>query len=558
MQPTTRLKISELVLNSLSESQSKGDLPDTEVEDPAIERPNNIENGDFSCSLPLKLARSMQMNPLTIADKIAEGIPTDEVLSRVWTARPGFINFALNPPWLAQQVDVIIDAGKSFGRSDFGQDQRVQVEFVSVNPTGPLHVGHVRGAVIGSALANIMDAAGYDVQREYYVNDAGNQMELFYKSLYARYLQQFGKDAEIPENGYQGDYMIDLAADIKSEDGDKYLSLETEDATRRLGQRGLNRMVDDIRERLGRIGVKYDEWFSEESLFDSGTFDEAINLIQDAGYWEERDGAKWFTSSALGEDKDNVIIRSNGQHTYFASDIAYHYDKFNNRKFDRVINIWGADHQGHVNRMKTAVKALGFDPDRLDMMLYQMVSFKRGDELVRASKRAGNIITIDELVDEVGVDACRYFFQSRAAETQMEFDLELAKEQSNENPVFYIQYAHARTAQIFKLAQEREIEFSDADLSLLTHEAELALIRKMLALPELIETMAKTLESHHLPHYAQELATAFHWFYQQCRVVSNVEGDEELTKARLRLCQAAKSVVANCLDLMSMSAPEHM
>jgi arginyl-tRNA synthetase len=545
-------------MGALSQAQSNGELPDAEVEDAAIERPNNSENGDFSCSLPLKLARSMRMNPLAIADKIAEGISTDDIVDRVWTARPGFINFGLNPKWLAQQVDVIIKAGKEFGRGSLSQKQSIQIEFVSVNPTGPLHVGHVRGAVIGSALANIMEAAGYDVQREYYVNDAGNQMELFYKSLYARYLQQFGQDASIPDNGYQGDYMIDLAADIKNEVGDKYLSLEPEVGTREIGLLGLRRMVDDIRDRLGRIGVVYDEWFSEESLFGSGTYDEAIQIIQDRGYWEERDGAKWFTSSALGEDKDNVIIRSNGAHTYFASDIAYHYDKFKKRGFDRVINIWGADHQGHVNRMKTAVKALGIDPDRLDLMIYQMVSFKRGDELVRASKRAGNIITIDELVDEVGVDACRYFFQSRAVETQMEFDLELAKKQSSDNPVYYIQYAHARTAQIFKLAEEREVDFSKADLSLLTHEAELALIRKILLLPELVEMMAQSLEPHHLPHYATELATAFHWFYAQCRVVSNVEGEEELTKARLRLCQAAQSVLANCLGLMSMSAPEHM
>ncbi|MDP6454175.1 MAG: arginine--tRNA ligase [SAR202 cluster bacterium] len=558
MPTTMRIRVSELVLKALREAQSKGELPDAEVDDPAIERPNNVENGDFSCSLPLKLARAMRMNPLAIADKIAEGIPTDHALERVWTARPGFINFALSQTWLAQQVDVMIEAGNTFGRGNFGQDQRVQVEFVSVNPTGPLHVGHVRGAVIGSALANIMEAAGYDVQREYYVNDAGNQMELFYKTLHARYLQQFGHDAQIPEDGYQGDYMIDLAASIKEQEGERFLGLEPHESARQIGAIGLQRMVDNIRQRLGRMRVEYDEWFSEESLFDSGTYDSAIKIIQDGGYWEEREGAKWFTSSTLGEDKDNVIIRSNGSHTYFASDIAYHYDKFNNREFDRVINIWGADHQGHVNRMKTAVQALGFDPNRLEMMLYQMVSFKRGDELVRASKRAGNIITIDELVDEVGVDACRYFFQSRAAETQMEFDLELAKEQSNENPVFYIQYAHARTAQIFKLAEEREIEFADADLSLLTHEAELALIRKMMELPELVETMASTLEPHHLPHYAQELATAFHWFYQQCRVVSNVEGDEQLTKARLRLCQATKGVLANCLGLMSMSAPEHM
>lgn len=546
------------MLHALDQAQTLGDLPKASVDDAAVERPNNPENGDFSCSLPLKLARQMKMNPIAIADRIAEAFPGDEFIGRVWTARPGFVNIALDAAWLGRQVDEIIDAGNRFGRGNFGDGQPIQVEFVSVNPTGPLHVGHARGAVIGSALANILEAAGYDVQREYYVNDAGTQMELFYQTLYARYLQQFGQDAQIPEDGYQGDYMIDLAGAIKEEDGEEYLGLEPDEGTRRIGARGLDRMIGDIRDRLRRMRVEYDRWFSEDSLFGSGAYDKAIEIIRSGGYWEEREGATWFTSSDLGEDKDNVLIRSNGAHTYLASDIAYHYDKFNNRGFQRVINIWGADHQGHVNRMKTAVRALGFDPARLDLMIYQIVTFKRGDELVRASKRAGNIITIDELMDEVGVDACRYFFQSRAAETQMEFDLELAKEQSNENPVYYIQYAHARTVQIFRLAEERGIDYSEADLSLLTDEAELALIRKMLMLPELIGSMARNLEPHHLPHYATELATAFHWFYQQCRVVSGIEGDEEITKARLRLCQAAKVVLANCLGLMSMTAPEHM
>jgi len=448
--------------------------------------------------------------------------------------------------------------GPRFGHSEPRGDGRVQVEFVSVNPTGPLHVGHARGAVFGSALANILSAAGHDVQREYYVNDAGSQMELFYQSLYARYLQLHGQDAPLPEGGYVGEYPVELAASIDEQDGEVYLRMSPADALKAIGARGLEKAIAAIRADLDRLRVEYDNWFEESSLFESGRYDDAMRLIADAGYQVERDGAVWFASTSLGEDKDNVLVRSSGAHTYFASDIAYHYDKFEKRGFQRVIDVWGADHQGHVDRMRAAVHALGIDPDRMDLIIYQMVTFKRGDELVRASKRAGNVISIGELVHEVGVDACRYFFLSRAANTQMEFDLELAKSQSAENPVYYIQYGHARIAQILALARDREIDHSDAQLSLLDHDAELALIRRMVELPELVEMMARTLEPHHLPHYAQELSTAFHHFYEECRVVSSIEGDEEITKARLKLCEAARTVVANCLSLMSMSAPEQM
>ena len=552
-----RENVAAMVLRALDDAQASGDLPRAQIEDPAIDRPNNPQHGDFSCSLPLKLARQMRMDPMSIAEKLAGRIPPDDAFQRVWTARPGFINFTFSAWWLAEQVDRIVEAGARYGGSETVRDGRVQVEFVSVNPTGPLHVGHARGAVIGSALANILAAAGYDVQREYYVNDAGSQMQLFYESLYARYLQLHGRDAPLPEGGYVGEYPIELAASINEQDGDVYLGMSPADALQQIGARGLSEVIAAIRTDLDRLRVEYDNWFEESSLFESGRYDEAMQLIADAGYQDERDGAVWFTSSSLGEDKDNVLVRSTGAHTYFASDIAYHYDKFEKRGFQRVINVWGADHQGHVDRMRTAVRALGIDPDRMDLILYQMVTFKRGDQLVRASKRSGNVISIGELVDEVGVDACRYFFLSRAADTQMEFDLELAKKQSADNPVYYIQYGHARIAQIMALARDRGIDHSDAQSSLLTHDAELELIRKMVELPELVETMARNLEPHHLPHYAQELSTAFHRFYEECRVVSSIEGDEEITKARLKLCEAAKIVLANCLTLMSMSAPEH-
>ena len=553
-----REQIAGMVLRALGEAQASGDLPQAPVEDPAIERPNNPDHGDFSCSLPLKLARQMRMDPMSIAEKLAARISPDDTFQPVRTARPGFLNFAFSPSWLAEQVDQIVAAGPRFGHSEPTGDGPVQVEFVSVNPTGPLHVGHARGAIFGSALANILAAAGHDVQREYYVNDAGSQMDLFYRSLYARYLQLHGQDTPIPEGGYVGEYPVELAASIDEQDGEVYLRMSPADALKAIGARGLEKAIAAIRADLDQLRVEYDLWFEESSLFESGRYDEAMRLIADAGYQVERDGAVWFASTSLGEDKDNVLVRSNGAHTYFASDIAYHYDKFEKRGFQRVIDVWGADHQGHVYRMRAAVQALGIDPDRMDLIIYQMVTFKRGDELVRASKRAGNVISIGELVDEVGVDACRYFFLSRAANTQMEFDLELAKSQSAENPVYYIQYGHARIAQILALARDREIDHSDAQLSLLTHDAELALIRRMVELPELVEMMARTLEPHHLPHYAQELSTAFHHFYEECRVVSSIEGDEEITKARLKLCEAARTVVANCLSLMSMSAPEQM
>ena len=558
MTASIRRHISDNVRAALDDAQASGQLPQAEVTDLSIERPRSAENGDYSCSLAMKLARPMRMNPRAIGEAIVAALPDSEIVGEVWVAGPGFVNFALDERWLQSQVNQTIRAADTFGDSDIGGGESVQVEFVSVNPTGPVHVGHARGAVIGSALANALDAAGYDVQREYYVNDAGTQMELFYRTAYARYLQQCGLQADIPEDGYRGDYMNDLARAIRDRDGGKYLEMDEEQAVAAIGEVALETMVETIRQSLDRLGVGYDMWFRERGLYDEGGFERVMSLVEERGYRAERDGAVWFTASKLGTENDAVLIRSNGAPTYFASDVAYHHNKFVERGFRRVVDIWGADHQGHVNRMKAAVSAMGVNPDRLTLMIYQMVTFKQGDELVRLSKRSGDIITVDDLVDQVGADACRYFFLSRAAETQMEFDLELAARQSADNPVYYVQYAHARIASIIAGATERDIEFDDADLSLLIHEAELALIRKIIQLPELVEVMAANLEVHHLPHYAQELATAFHWFYQQCRVISTAEGDAELTRARLRLCLASKTALARCLTLMGMTAPNKM
>ncbi|MXY45856.1 MAG: arginine--tRNA ligase, partial [Chloroflexi bacterium] len=441
---------------------------------------------------------------------------------------------------------------------DTGGGQTVQIEFVSANPVGPLLISHARGGVIGSALANILCAAGYDITREYYFNDAGAQIGHFARTLHTRYLQRAGRDAELHEDGYHGEYMIDLATEIYDEEGDRFLDALEEEALNELGELGVAKFMARIREDLVMLRIDFDEWFNERTLFIDGQFERSMDLLRGDGFVTEREDAVWFASTLLGDDKDKVLVRSNGIPTYFASDVAYHYNKFFEREFDRVINIWGADHQGHALFMKALVAALGMPEDKLTLIINQLVTLKRGGEVVRLSKRSGDIITLREVIDEVGADACRYFFLSRAADSQMEFDLELAKEQSQENPVYYIQYAHARIAGILRLAEERGIDYADGDVSLLTHEAELALIRKMLELPELIGMMSRSLEAHHLPHYAAELATAFHWFYQNCRVVSGVEGEATISKARLKLVDAARTVLARCLSLMVMDAPEKM
>ena len=553
-----RRLISDLLDQALQEARNSEFLPPGTAVDVSVEHPQSPEHGDFATSLPLKLARSLRMSPIEIAQRIAPLIPPADAVERVWAEPPGFINFALKSTWLAAQLEAIIAEGDDYGNVDLGKGESVQVEFVSVNPTGPIHVGHARGAVLGDALASVLAAAGYNVTREYYVNDAGSQMELFYHSLYVRYQQALGRDAEMPQGGYMGDYMVDLGKDLAEEEGDRFLSMPAEEATAEIGRIGLERMLRLISEDLERLRIRFDVWFRERSLYDEGQYQRAIGALAEGEHLMDREGATWFVSTALGEDKDNVIVRSNGTPTYFASDIAYHYNKFLERDFARVIDIWGADHQGHVSRIKASVGALGIDPQRLTVLISQMVTLKRGDQLLRASKRSGDLITLPELVDEVGPDPCRYFFLARSPESQMEFDLELAKRESAENPVYYIQYAHARIASILKLAEERGIDFTHGDVSLLSHPGEMALIRKLVMLPELVESMAANLEPHHLPHYAQDLAASFHWFYQQCRVVSSDPEEEALTRARLKLVKASAVVLGRCLRLMGMAAPEQM
>jgi len=548
-------EIAELLRQAADEAQRKNLLPPLAMPDILVERPQNPEHGDYASPLALKLARAARMNPLTIAQSLASLIQPPQGVEKIAVAPPGFINFSLSGDWLIRQVEEILAAGEEYGNFDLGQAAQVQVEFVSVNPTGPLHVGHGRGAVLGSALANVLGAVGYNVVKEYYINDAGGQMDAFYRSLYARYQQALGISAEMPSEGYFGHYMVDLAKEIVAQQGDRFLAIPATEAMSELGRIGMEKIIQSITSDLELLGVTFDVWFSESSLYQEGRYQQAMSLLSEKGYTAEKGGAVWFVSTALGEDKDNVLVRSDGSPTYFAADIAYHYNKFLEQGFDKVINIWGADHQGHVSRMKAAVGALGIDPDRLQIIISQMVTLRRGDELLRASKRAGELVTLRELVEEVGADACRFFFLSRSADSQMDFDLELAKKQSADNPVYYIQYAHARIASILRLAQERVIDYHQGDTSLLTSEPELTLVRRMLQLPEVMEMVASTLEPHHLSYYATDLATTFHNFYEKCRVISD---DEALTRARLKLVEAAKVVLAKTLGLMGMSAPERM
>ena len=550
--------IQQLVADALETARKENLLQLETIPEIQVERPGNSSHGDFATNLPLRLARATRINPLELAQSLSDRISTGEVIDRVEAANPGFINFYLKESWLHQLVEVVRQAGNAFGNTHSGAGRKIMVEFVSVNPTGPVHVGHTRGAVLGSTLANILAAAGYDVTREYYVNDAGNQMQLFYRSVLAAYKITLGQAAEMPDKGYEGEYIFDLAKEIAESEGTKFLDRNEEQSLTEIGDIGRTKMVDSIRDDLSGIGVEFDNWFSERTLFQGGEYDTAIGLLRDNDYLSEREGAMWFNSTMLGDEKDNVVVRSSGEPTYFASDIAYHYNKFVQRGYDLVVDIWGADHQGHVPRMKSAVEALGIERDRLTVLISQMVTLKSEGEVLRVSKRTGNLVTLRELAEEVGTDACRFFFLARTPSTQMEFDLELAKKESAENPVYYVQYAHARNSSILSLARERNIDWSQGDVSLLTHPAELELLRAILQFPELVNQMAKDLEPHHLPHYATELANSFHNFYENCRVVSSNEEDVAVTAARLKLVESAQIVLHRSLDLMGMSSPERM
>ena len=526
-----------------------------------VERPKNPEHGDYSCNLAFQLAPQLKKSPQVIGELIISILNNrlnKNFIESVTFHPPGFINFKLTKTWIATQVNLINDEGILFGNSNLGKQKKVQVEFVSVNPTGPIHVGHLRGAVYGSALANILKAAGYEVETEYYINDAGTQIDNFSLSIFVRYKELYGETNEFPKEGYHGEYIKDLALLVSSQLGDKLLKLSQVEACSKILSISLTEVLNLIKSDMTEMNVTYDNWFSERSLYESQAFDRIMELLKSANLTKKKDGAIWFLSSNFGDDKDKVLIRKNGTPTYFASDVAYHWNKFNERHFDWVIDIWGADHHGHVPFMNAILKALNIPHNKLSILLYQLVTLKRNNETVRVSKRTGNVITLKELINEVGTDPCRYFFLSRAPDTQMDFDIHLAKQQSNENPVYYIQYAYARCSSVLGKAAAMSIDFNNADVSLLNSEKELSLIQKMLDLPELIEMMSLKIEPHKLPHYTLELAGKLHLFYETCRIITSIEKDIPLMKSRLKLTNACAIVLKKCLQLMEMKAPNEM
>lgn len=571
--PILRDELAALLSKAVQVAQDKALLPPVAVPPSPIERPANPSHGDYASTIALKLARAARMSPQQIAKILVDELAASPMVGQVSIAGAGFINFTLSDNWLAAQVDQIARLGPEYGSIDRGRGEKVQVEFVSANPTGPLPVASGRGGSLGDSLARVLQAAGYRVEREYYVNDAGSRVDVFGQSLYARYLQAAGREAKVPADGYHGSYLTDLGRQVWETEGERYLGLSPKEAAHELGVFGIKHFLLVIQDDLNRLGINYDRWFHEASLFENHEIETVLDRLREKGYVSDREGATWFTSTTLGEDRDNVLVRSNGEPTYFASDIAYHYNKFVERGFDRVIDIWGADHQGHVSRTRTAVGALGIDPERLRIIIHQLVTLKLDGQPVRMSKRTGNIVTLREVLDEVGPDACRFFFVSRSADSHLDFDLDLARKQSDENPVFYVQYAHARAASILRKAGD--VDYADADTSLLTHPAELALIRKMLELPELVELAATTLEPHHLPHYAVDLASVFHGqFYSQVYVIpahvakeldggrtlaATAGGDElALIRARLKLMDAFRSTLRNTLNLIGVGAPDEM
>ena len=544
------------VMRAATAAMDEAILPKAELPAVLLETPPEKSFGDFATNFAMQAARSLKANPRKIAEAIVARLEMPW-LDRAEIAGPGFINFYLKPDWLYTLLQEILDQGEAYGNTTAGQRQKVQVEFVSANPTGPLHVGHGRGAAFGSALANLMQAAGYDVQKEFYINDAGNQIDNLAASVEARYLELLGQAVTFPEDGYHGKDIVETAQRIIDNAGSRYLMMSPADRREVFKQIALDEKLLALREDLESFGVTFDEWFSERSLFEDDAVAAACRQLREKGHAYDKDGAFWLRSTDFGDDKDRVIIRDNGIPTYFASDIAYHDNKFR-RGFETVINIWGADHHGYIPRMKAAVAALGYDPARLEVLVLQMVSLYQGGELVKMSKRTGQGVTLTELIEEVGRDAARYFFIMRSLDSQLDFDLDLAKSHSNDNPVYYVQYAHARIASIFRQMAEAGIAFDSrakAELKLLSTPFEQDLIRKLGDYPEEVSAAARDRAPHRIARFAHELAGLFHSFYNGCRVLGV---EPELTIARLALVAATQRVLKHALSILGVDAPEKM
>ena len=539
------------ITEALNKAIAAGTLPAGDYPDVALEVPPQKEFGDFASNIAMQSARVAHKAPRIIALAIVDGMDYPW-LDHAEIAGAGFINFFLKNDVIYDTLKQILAAGDAYGHAPLRQEDTIQVEYVSANPTGPLHVGHGRGAAYGSALVNLLRAAGYNVQAEYYINDAGNQMNNLAASVNARYLELLGKPAEIPENGYHGHDIIETAQAIIDQDGDKYLDMPEAERLELFKDRAYAEKLKALKRDLAHFNVHYDNWFSERTLHPDA-IQAACKVLEERGKIYEKDGALWLKSTDYGDDKDRVVIRDNGVPTYLAADIAYHKNKYD-RGFKKMINIWGADHHGYVARVKAAMAALGYDVDQLEVLLLQMVSLFRDGKPVKMSKRTGQAITLNELIEEVGTDAARYFFIMRSLDTQLDFDLDLAKSHSNENPVYYIQYAHARIYSIYRQAKEAganlSMDWSDVKWDTLTNEYELELIKKMAAFPEEVQRAARERAPHRIAHFVHELAGMFHTFYNHCRIIQE---DKDLEKARLALVTAVRITIANSLAILGLS-----
>lgn len=556
-----RAQVRNTVKSALLSALNSGELPETVIDEITVETPKEKEHGEFSTNIAMQLARQVRKAPAQVAAILIANMDfSDTYIEKAESAGPGFINFHLKKVWLYDALKVVSDENEDYGRIDIGRGKKVMVEFVSANPTGQLHMGNARGGALGDCIASVLQAAGYNVTREFYVNDAGNQIEKFGTSLEARYIQLLkGDDAvEFPQDGYQGEDIIDHMKEYIAQYGDSLLEADPEQRRKALVAYALPKNLERIRNGLEAYGIKYDVWFSEQSLYDSGELTDTLQYLRGKGLIVEKEDAQWFKATEFGIEKDEVLIRNNGLPTYFATDIAYHRNKFQKRGFDWVINLWGADHHGHVARMKAAVEAIGVKPTKLDVVLFQLVRLFKNGEVARMSKRTGRAISLDDLLEEVGRDAARFIFNTKASGNHLDFDMDLAVKQSNENPVYYVQYAHARICSMLRLIESEGVKvppISDVDLTLLSTSEELELIRKLAEYPDEIRISAQTLEPSRLTRYVTDVASLFHSFYNACRV----KGEEEaLMKARLVLVSSTRIVIKNVLEILSIGAPERM
>lgn len=556
----TEIELKNIIEQAVKKAVSNGALPEAEMPQFNIEKPANKDNGDYSTNVAMAGARAFKKAPRMIAEAIVSCIDLDgTAFDRVEIAGPGFMNFFLSQQFYSNVLKDVFSCGKDYGKSDYGQGKRVLVEFVSANPTGPMHIGNARGGAIGDCLASVLDWAGFSVNREFYVNDAGNQIEKFATSLEVRYLQHYDSSVELPEDAYHGQDIVEHAENFIKEYGDKYVNADSKERRKALVDFALPKNIAGLERDLGRYRITYDKWFRESTLHNDGSVQRVIDALKEKGVTYEQDGALWFKASEYGNDKDIVLVRANGLPTYIVPDIAYHYNKLVTRGYDKAIDVLGADHHGYVPRMKAALTALGLDASRLDCVIMQMVRLVREGETIKLSKRSGKAITLNTLIDEVPLDAARFFFNLREPNSHFDFDLELAAKQSSENPVYYVQYAHARICSIIKKAQEQGVELktpSDDELALLNSKEEKDLIRHLSLLTDEIVSAAKSYDPAKITHYVIELATLFHKFYNAQRVM--LDDNEGLMQARLFLCKAVKDTIYNILTMLKITAPKVM